>query len=130
MEKHIEEFILRSDSKALATNGAKGINVIPVSSLKIVEGKIWLINYFMDKTLENILENKEVGLVCWSKMFGYQIKGEASYLAEGEKFEQAKTWIKEILPERIVKGLIIIKPKEIFDIAPTKNTHEFDFNRK
>ena len=69
MEKHIEEFILQADSKALATHGTKGINVIPVSSLKIIDGDIWLINYFMDKTLENILENKEVSLVCWSKMF-------------------------------------------------------------
>lgn len=130
MEKHIEEFILHSDSKALASYGTKGINVVPVSSLKIVDGNIWLINYFMDKTLENILENKEVSLVCWSKMFGYQIKGIATHLQEGEKFEQAKIWIKEMLPERIVKGLIIIQPKEIFDIAPTKNTSEFDFNRK
>lgn len=130
MNQNIEKFILNAPSKALATYGKYGINVIPVSSLKIVDGEIWLINYFMDKTLENILENKEVGLVCWSKMFGYQVKGEASYLEEGEKFEQARVWIKEILPERIVKGLIILKPKEIFDIAPTKNTHEFDFDRK
>ncbi len=128
MNKEIEKFILNASSKALATSSKNGINVVPVSSLKVVDGEIWLINYFMDKTLINILENKEVALVCWEKMFGYQVKGDAEYLTEGEKFEKACSWIKEILPDRIVKGLIILKPKEIFDIAPTKNTHEFRYD--
>jgi predicted pyridoxine 5'-phosphate oxidase superfamily flavin-nucleotide-binding protein len=130
MEKHIEQFILQANSKALATFGSQGLNVVPISSVKIVDGQIWLINYFMEKTLENILENQEVALVCWSGMFGYQIKGQAVYVEEGESFEQAKQWVKEILPERIVKGLVIITPKELFDIAPTKNTAEFNFDLK
>lgn len=130
MEKHIEQFILQANSKALATFGSQGLNVVPISSVKIVDGQIWLINYFMEKTLENILKNQEVALVCWSGMFGYQIKGQATYVEEGESFEQAKQWVKEILPERIVKGLVIITPKELFDIAPTKNTAEFNFDLK
>jgi uncharacterized pyridoxamine 5'-phosphate oxidase family protein len=68
MEKHIEEFILSAEAKALATYSNDNLNVVPVSSIKIMEGKIWLINYFMDKTLSNILENKSVALVCWRKM--------------------------------------------------------------
>jgi len=124
MEIHVEQFITSADSKALATSGASGLNVVPVSSLRVVEGKIWLINYFMDKTLQNILENKEVSLVCWTKMMGYQIKGVVEYKTNGAEFDQAVTWIREMLPDRIVKGLIIISPADIYDIAPTKNTKE------
>ncbi len=124
MEPHIEKFIVSADSKALATCAKGGLNVVPVSSIKVVGGKIWLINYFMDKTLANILENNNVALVCWKKMMGYQIKGLVSYETEGEDFNLAVDWIKAILPERVVKGLIILAPKEIYDISPTKNTKE------
>jgi uncharacterized pyridoxamine 5'-phosphate oxidase family protein len=128
MNQNVEKFILNAPSKALATYGKYGLNVIPVSSLKVVEGEIWLINYFMDKTLENIKDKNEVALVCWNKMFGYQIKGEIEYFENGEKFTEAVNWIADILPDRTVKGLLILKPKEIFDIAPTKNTHEFRYD--
>ncbi len=124
MDEHITQFILSAESKALATSGENGINVVPVSSIKVVDGKIWLINYFMDKTVSNILEQKDVSLVCWKAMMGYQIKGFAQYLSEGSDFDEAVSWIKSVLPDRVVKGLIIITPKEIHDIAPSKNTRE------
>ena len=124
MEKHIEEFILSAEAKALATYSNDNLNVVPVSSIKIIEGKIWLINYFMDKTLSNILENRSVALVCWRKMMGYQIKGVVSYITSGQDFDEAVKWIKSILPDRVVKGLIIIIPNEIHDISPTKDTKE------
>lgn len=124
MEKHIEEFILSAEAKALATYSNDNLNVVPVSSIKIMDGKIWLINYFMNKTLSNILENKSVALVCWRKMMGYQIKGIASYVTFGQDFDESVKWIKSILPDRIVKGLIILTPNEIHDISPTKDTKE------
>jgi predicted pyridoxine 5'-phosphate oxidase superfamily flavin-nucleotide-binding protein len=120
MEKHIEEFILSAEAKALATYSNDNLNVVPVSSIKIMEGKIWLINYFMDKTLSNILENKSVALVCWRKMMGYQIKGVVSYVTSGQNFDEAVKWIKSILPDRVVKGLIVLTPNEIYDISPNK----------
>ncbi len=124
MEKHIEKFILSAESKALATYANGILNVVPVSSIKIVDGKVWLINYFMDKTLANILDNKSVAIVCWRKMMGYQIKGRVHYETQGENFDLAVRWIKEILPERLVKGLIVLEPQEIYDISPTKDTRE------
>jgi hypothetical protein len=65
-----------------------------------------------------------VSLVCWKKMMGYQIKGIVSYKTEGQEYNSAVAWIKEILPERIVKGLLILEPQEIYDISPTKDTKE------
>ncbi len=124
MEKHLEEFILSAEAKALATYANGSLNVIPVSSIKIVDGKIWLINYFMHKTLVNILKDGNVALVCWRKMMGYQIKGKVSYVIGGQDFDKATEWIKSILPERVVKGLIILTPEEIHDVSPTKDTKE------
>lgn len=124
MEKYIEKFILSADSKALATYADGDINVVPVSSVKIVDGKIWLINYFMKKTVANILQNKKASLVCWKKMMGYQIKGDVYYEAKGENFNLAVGWIKETMPERTVFGVLILNPKEIHDIAPNKDTKE------
>lgn len=124
MEKHIENFILSSDSKAFATYSDQSINVVPVSSIKVVDGDIWLINYFMDKTLSNIEKNPQASFVCWRKMMGYQIKGEVSYETYGQNFDLAVEWIKTILPDRVVKGLIILKPKEVYDISPSKDTKE------
>ena len=124
MEQHIETFILSAEAKALATHSDTGINVVPVSSLMVKDGTIWLINYFMDKTLSNILNNNHVALVCWRKMMGYQIKGEVRYVTAGTEFDEAVLWIHSILPDRVVKGLIILTPKEIYDISPTKDTRE------
>ncbi len=124
MKKYIQDFILSADAKALATYSNNNLNVVPVSSIKIVDGKIWLIDYFMNKTLANILNNKSVAFVCWRKMMGYQIKGVVSYTTSGQDFDEAVKWIKSILPDRVVKGLIILTPNEIHDISPTKDTKE------
>ncbi len=124
MENNVEKFILSADSKALATFSDLGINVVPVSTIKIIDGEIWLVNCFMDKTISNIEKNPIASLVCWRKMMGYQIKGPISYETEGNNFDLAVDWIKSILPERVVKGLIILRPEEIYDISPTKDTKE------
>lgn len=123
IDEQVEKFILSAEAKALATYN-KEINVVPVSSIKVVDGKIWLINYFMDKTLSNILENNKASLVCWKKMMGYQIKGSVEYKTEGDDFNDAVLWIKEILPKRIVKGLLILTAEEVHDVSPTKDTKE------
>lgn len=127
MNTHIEQFVLHADSKALATTGLHGVNVIPVSSVKIVDGKIWLVNYFMDKTIENIKADPRVSLVCWTDMAGYQIKGIVQYAEDGSAFEDAKAWIHDILPDRTVLGLLIITPTETFDIAPVKDSSTVTF---
>jgi hypothetical protein len=42
-----EALVLQAEGKALATYGKElGINVVPVSSVKVVDGEIVLVNYF------------------------------------------------------------------------------------
>jgi predicted pyridoxine 5'-phosphate oxidase superfamily flavin-nucleotide-binding protein len=125
MEQHVADFILQAESKALATLSKEGmLNVVPVSTLRVIEGKVILVNYFMEKSLANIEATGQVALVTWSKMMGYQIKGTATYMTEGVTFDTVKAWVMENIPGRVVKGILSIEPKEIFDIAPTKNTRE------
>ena len=33
-------------------------------------------------------------------------------------------FVKQTLPDRVVKGILILKIEEVFDIAPTKNTKQ------
>lgn len=117
LPQNIIDILLNADGKALATTSDAGINVVPVSTIKIVDGKIWLINYFLGKTLENINRNSSVALACWKGLEGYQIKGKIEYVTYGRDFEQAREWIAEILPERFVKGLLIITPTAVYDVS-------------
>jgi len=120
MNTNIINFLLKSESKALASIGSNGINVIPVSTIFIEDDTIFLVDYFMDKTIKNILENNNVSIVAWSQLEGYQIKCIANYETEGERVENIKYKVKDMHPDRDLKGLLILKPQNIFDISIPK----------
>lgn len=125
LEPHVADFLVCAHSKALATMSAQNeLNVVPVSSLFIEDGTIVLVNYFMEKTVENILQANHVALVAWSEMIGYQVKGTVTYHVSGSLFEKITLIIKQKIPDRTVKGILIIAPSEVYDIAPDKKTHE------
>lgn len=115
--QHID-LILNAEGKALATTGTHGLNVVPVSTVRIVDGNIWLMNYFFKKTLENIKEQPRVSFVSWKGLDGVQVKGIVTYEESGETFEIAKSWVARNVPNRTVKGLLILTPEEIHSVAP------------
>ncbi len=117
LDKDTTEFILQAPNKALATFGPQGINVVPVSTIRIVEDKILLVNYFMNKTIENIKNNPDISLVCWSGLDGYQIKGEIEYKTSGELFDELTAWAIEKFPEREVHGILLVTPQHIYPIS-------------
>jgi predicted pyridoxine 5'-phosphate oxidase superfamily flavin-nucleotide-binding protein len=112
------ETINIASAKALATNGPEDINVVPVSMIKVNSDSIWLFDFFMDKTVANLKQDKTVALTTWTDMVGIQIKAKAEYLTEGENFDQAVAWVATQNPDRVVKGLIILEPTAIYDISP------------
>ncbi|MBP6913845.1 MAG: hypothetical protein KBC00_04555 [Candidatus Levybacteria bacterium] len=118
---NVEDMILHAEGKALATYGKHGINVVPVSTVRIKDGKILLMNYFFKKTLDNIIDNKSISLSCWRGLEGYQIKGQVEYVDTGDQFEEARAWINNNVPNRILLGLLIILPIEIHNISPGAN---------
>lgn len=119
LSQRVVDILLDADSKALATTGPEGLNVVPVSSITVVDGKIWLMNYFFKKTLANIRAEPAVSLVGWKGFDGYQVQGLVSYVEDGPQFEQAREWVKERLPDRILRGLLVITPERVHDISPT-----------
>ncbi|MCD4756100.1 pyridoxamine 5'-phosphate oxidase family protein [bacterium] len=97
-------------------------NVVAIASKKIVsEDTIWIIDTFFKKTKENILQNNKIAIAMWKDGRGYQIKGLATYHSEGATFEEAKEWILELKPKKIVKGVAEVKITEIFSITPNYN---------
>ncbi len=86
---NIASFLSSAEAKAMATNGPSGINVVPVSMIKVADEAIWLFDFFMDKTVKNIQTEPKVALTAWTGMTGVQIKGVITYITSGEDFEEA-----------------------------------------
>ncbi len=89
LPQEVTQILLNAEAKALATSYNNNINVVPVSSVKIVNNKIWLIDYFFNKTSANIKQNPNVALTFWIGLRDFQIKGETTYLTSGELFNKA-----------------------------------------
>lgn len=117
----IIDALLHAEGKALATTGKHGINVVPVSTVRVEGGKILLMNYFFKKTLENILEQPKVALAFWSGLEGYQIKGSVEYIDSGTVFEEANKWITDNVADRTLLGLLVLTPEEVLNISPGAN---------
>jgi predicted pyridoxine 5'-phosphate oxidase superfamily flavin-nucleotide-binding protein len=114
----IRDVLSTAAAKAFATNGIAGINVVPVSMIRVNDDTIWLFDFFMDKTVQNLDVKAPVALTAWTDMKGIQIKAGAQYVTEGVEFMEAVAWVKEQNPARVVKGLIILTPTKIHDISP------------
>lgn len=119
LSKDIIDTLLGADSKALATSGPHGLNVVPVSTIRVVDGRIWLMNYFFKKTVENIRSSPLVSLVGWKGFDGYQIRANVRYVEQGPEFDDAKAWVASILPDRVLKGLLILSPEAAYNISPS-----------
>lgn len=117
MKDEISQAILGAQSKVLATTGDNGLNAVPVSAVQIHDDVIWLFNFFMDKTAQNIQKNPHVSFVCWSQTTGYQIKGQVSYQDSGANFETANKWAKEKFPERTLSAVLLLTPEQIHNIS-------------
>lgn len=122
------EMILSATGKALATYGNGEVHVVPISSVRVVDGKIQLVNYFFGQTLRNLVIDPRVSLAVWKGLEGYQIKALAKYETEGEAFEEITAWIKETLPDRVVKGVVILTPEKIYDVSADSTRAGFEVN--
>jgi predicted pyridoxine 5'-phosphate oxidase superfamily flavin-nucleotide-binding protein len=118
LSKPVTDILTTASAKALATTGPHGVNVVPVSMIKVNDDSIWLFDFFMDKTASNAISDSEVALTAWTDMVGVQVKANASYVTEGETFEAAAAWVVTQNPERVTKGLLVLKPTAVFDISP------------
>lgn len=107
-----------ASARALATNGPHGINVVPISMARMTDEAIWVFDFFMGKTMENMIVDPEVAISCWSGLRGVQIKGEVTIHANGPIFEEGAAWVKENGgADRVTRHVIVIRPKHVFDVS-------------
>ncbi len=108
---------------ALSTVDKNGIpNVSAIASKKIIDNDtILTIDTFHNKTIQNITQNGNIALAMWKDSEGYQIKGKATIYTEGKIFEEGKAWILQTKPQKIVKGVIVIKVTDVFYLTPKYN---------
>jgi hypothetical protein len=114
----LKQVLNDAQAKALATTGPAGLNVVPVSMIKVNHDSIWLFDFFMDKTITNVQAEPAVAITAWTDMVGVQIKGTCTYHTTGAEFAAAVAWCATQNPDRVVKGLLILSPTQVFDISP------------
>ena len=104
-------------SKALATSGPHGINVVPVSAIRVTDEYVFLFNFFMRKTAQNVQSRSEVSLVAWQGSEGYQVKASCEYFTDGAVFADAQEWVSEHHPTRELRAVLRLSPTQVFDIS-------------
>ncbi|MDD4149986.1 MAG: pyridoxamine 5'-phosphate oxidase family protein [Bacteroidales bacterium] len=100
-----------------ATASIDGIpNICNVGAKFIREdGKIVVVDNYMNKTLSNLKENPEVSILIRQGRESYQIKGTAIYLTEGKEYEEAYKWMKAIGDKYPARGAIIITVHSVYN---------------
>lgn len=103
---------------ATASNEGKP-NCVPIGLKKITDdGQIIVYPIFMDVTLENLSQNKNIALTAVNAQNGeaYQIKGVANLITEGDIVEAGNTMASKMNLK--VKGAIVVDMVECFIQSP------------
>ena len=115
--------VLKNNLWDVATCADNEPNVVPVGFKDVTaEGKLVVGDVFLDITLKNIAENNaRVAVSAYDgKTFeGYQIKGSAVYVTEGEVVDAFKAAAEELFHgAATAKGALIITPEKVIVTTP------------
>ncbi|WP_440948647.1 pyridoxamine 5'-phosphate oxidase family protein [Methanosarcina sp. T3] len=106
----------------VATASKEGVpNVVPIGFCQLVDDEtIWIADNFMVKSLANLEENPIVAVYVWGPETGgcYQIKGKATIIRSGEKFDKMKAIVNTAKPGLPAKTLIEVMISDVFQCAP------------
>jgi predicted pyridoxine 5'-phosphate oxidase superfamily flavin-nucleotide-binding protein len=120
LKESVVDAIMNADAKALATCNIDEVNVVPVSTVRVVDDTIWLMNYFMGKTLENVYRNPRAALACWKGLQGIKVQGNVTVHADGALFVEAVAFVAAVAPTRVLKSVLVLTPTAIYDVTPEK----------
>ena len=106
---------------ATCTNGEP--NVVPVAFKDITEdGKLVVGDVFLETTLNNIKENNgKIAISAYDahNLEGYQVKGTAKYVTEGELVDTFKAMVEKMFNGAITaKGALVITPSKVIVTTP------------
>jgi len=105
---------------ALATSSSKGEpNVAPMQQCWWFDDETLVVgDFFMKKTMENILENGRASFTVWEQnpREGYKFTGSARYLTKGPEYDHANTEMHKTKPDKNLKGVAVIRVEKVYDI--------------
>lgn len=115
--------ILEESMWDLATCSNNEPNVVPVAFKDITDdGKLLIGDVFLETTLKNIQENEgRIAISAYNaqNLEGYQIKGKAEYITEGEIVNTFKAIVEDIFDGAVTaKGALIITPEKVIVTTP------------
>lgn len=115
--------LLKSSMWDLATCADGEPNVVPVAFKDVTpDGKLTVGDVFLDTTLKNLSANGgriAVSVYDAQKLEGYQIKGTARYVTEGEVVETFKAMVEKMFRgAATAKGALVITPERVIVTTP------------
>lgn len=115
--------LLKSGMWDLATCAKGEPNVVPVAFKDVTpEGTLVVGDVFLDTTLKNLAANQgriAVSVYDARNLEGYQIKGTARYVTEGEVVNTFKAMVEKMFAgAATAKGALIITPEKVIVTTP------------
>jgi predicted pyridoxine 5'-phosphate oxidase superfamily flavin-nucleotide-binding protein len=115
--------LLKEGMWNLATCANGEPNVVPVAFKDVTEGgKLVVGDVFLETTLNNIKANDgkiAISVYDAQNLEGYQIKGTAQYVTEGEIVDTFKAMVEEMFKgAATAKGALIITPEKVIVTTP------------
>lgn len=115
--------VLKNSMWDLATCADGEPNVVPVAFKDVTEdGKLIVGDVFLETTLDNLKKNGgriAVSAFDAQNLEGYQIKGVAEYVTEGELVDTFKAMVEKMFNgAATAKGALIISPEKVIVTTP------------
>ena len=114
--------ILKEQLWTLATAGSDGPNAVPVAFKDVTpDGRLVVGDVFLETTLRNIAANGKIAVSAYdaATMEGYQLKGTAAYITEGETVETFKKLVSDMFHgAATAKGALVITPETVIVTTP------------
>ena len=118
--------LLKASMWDLATCSNGEPNVVPVAFKDVTEdGNLVVGDVFLEATLKNIQANDgKIAISAYDaqNLEGYQIKGRAEYVTEGEIVDTFKAMVEKMFNgAATAKGALIITPEKVIVTTPGAN---------
>lgn len=115
--------LLKESMWDLATCANGEPNVVPVAFKDVTsDGKLVVGDVFLDTTLKNLVANGgkiAISVYDAKTLEGYQIKGVAEYVTEGEVVKTFKAMVEQMFHGgATAKGALIITPEKVIVTTP------------
>ncbi len=115
--------VLKNGMWDLATCAGGEPNVVPVAFKDITaDGKLVVGDVFLETTLKNLKENEgRIAISAYdaNTLEGYQVKGTAEYVTEGEVVAAFKAMVEKMFHgAATAKGALIITPEKVIVTTP------------